>query len=765
MNKNQLYKHGSEAGALPALVEVPHFREETSEKAPNGGKRLWAMLSPHKGLIFGCAAACAAIALGASLLQTPQYKAQVSMEIEDLNGHFLQLDEVDPVARGNADSFLSTQIDMLSSNKVLERVIARLNLEQEYQKASPGLIHPLLEKVSPQLFPAQTAKEMAIATLKKNLTISAPRSTSRVVSVEYISEDARLAAAVPNTLAQEFIDQGVELRIQSAHRLNGWLTQEVDQSRQRLQDSEEALQRYGQSAGLLFTDEKNSVAEAKLKQLQDEFSKAQADRMVRQSTYELIAKANPDALGDIVGNTKLQDYQLKLTDLRRQLAEAQAIMTPGHYKVKQLAAQVAELEAAVGTTQGETKNRVSSEYGAARRREELLEQAYIAQEKLVTAQDARASRYNVLKNEVDTNRQLYDSMLQRVKGVGLASAMRSSNVAIFDPAEAPNRPYKPMPLINTAIGLFSGLLLSGIYVFLRNTWDESLRTPGQVGTYLNVPELGVVPSAEPMLAAKSSKGRALLTAGALTAQGVEHTMMQSHSENGFGAQNNAHIVDSFRSILASVLLSGGNGKAPSVIVITSPSPQEGKTTNASNLAVALASIGKRVLLIDGDLRKPRLHEIFGLRNTRGFSDLLVEHEEGDESSFPQTTKIPHLSVLTVGRNRAVGSNLLYGPRSAVLISRLRRDFDAVLIDTPPVLSLADARVLSRSADGVILVCRAGATNRERAKIAVDLLVRDGAHVIGTILNDIDPRSSGYDSGGYYHAYTAIEDNDGKAASA
>jgi polysaccharide biosynthesis transport protein len=267
------------AGTRPLSSWSSRDLDLQSENKENGVKRIWQTMWAHKWLIVSSSLICASFALGFSLLQKPEYRAQTSLEIEDLNSHFLQMDEVDPVNRGNADSFLSTQIDMLSSQRLLGSVIDRLQLEREYENASPGLIHSLLRRVNPDLFPLQTTRERALEDLKQNLNISAPRSTSRVVSIEFVSEDRQLAAKVPNTLAQEFINQGIELRMQSAHGLNSWLVKELEQSRSRLEASEEALQRYGQAAGLLFTDETNSVAETKLKQVQAELSKAQADRI------------------------------------------------------------------------------------------------------------------------------------------------------------------------------------------------------------------------------------------------------------------------------------------------------------------------------------------------------------------------------------------------------------------------------------------------------------------------------------------------------
>lgn len=774
MKDKELYKRSLEPRELSSKAQVQTWmslsQDGAGEKAETGARRLWAILWPDKWFLFGCAAVCALVALGGSYLQTPLYKAQTALEIEDLNDHFLQLNEVNPVTKGgNSDSYLETQIEMLSSTTLLSRTVKRLHLDDAFKPdPNPSLWARLKEKLNFLKLPPSSPTELAIADARKNLDIAQPRGSSRVVTVEYTSTDPNLAANFPNMLAQEFIDQGIELRIQAAHRLSAWLTKELEQSRKNLQNSEDALQRYGQSAGLLFTDDKNSVAETRLKQLQEELSKAQADRMFKQSTYELVRKANPDALAQMVGNPAFQEYQVKLTDLRRQLAEAQALMKPTHYKVKQLEAQVEQLESAIATQHKNTANRLADEYSSARRRESLLQEAYDQQSQLVSAQDAKASHYNVLKNEVETNRQLYDAMLQRVKGVSVASAMRASNVVVFDPAEVPSRPFKPRPLVNSAIGWISGLLLGATFLFLRDRWDRTLRVPGQVGLYLNVPELGAVPSAEKKLLPASPKTQPRITPGEpvfAEQNGVEYTMIRDHFATEFSDREGAaQLADSFRAILASILLSTDDGKSPSVIVMTSPSAQEGKTTTATNLAVALASIGKKVLLIDADLRKPRLHQIFGLRNSHGFSDLLADESQTVQkqpSEYIQPSTIKGLSVLTSGRKRIIAGNLLYGPRITDLFAKLRPDFDAVLIDTPPLLAVADARLLSRNADGVVLVCRAGTTDRERAKVAVDRLLADGTHVIGTILNDFDPRASSY-PGYYEHSYSAVQSDGAEA---
>lgn len=734
---------------------------DSRAKPESGGNvtaGLWKLLWPSKRLILGCGLACGAVAFFTSIFQPPLYRANTSIEIETLNYNFLQLSDIDPVSRGGntPDAYLQTQLDELTSNALLERVATRLHMAEKYRPSNKlGFLDYVREKIGlPPPAPA-TPKEMAVAEIRSNLDIAAGRGASRVVTIEYTSRDPQFAADFANTLASEFIEQGADLRLSSVQRLKEWLTRESEHLRTKLQASEDELQKYGQSAGLLFTNDKSSVAEAKLTQVQAELSQAQADRIRKQSTYEMAEKTTPEGLAQLTESGSVGQYELRLNDVRQQLAQARSLYTPNYYKVKQLQAQVNELESAVEKQRTEILNQIDSDYKAASRREALLSQAYSQQAALVSSQDAKASRYNILKGEVDSNRQLYDSMLQKLKNVSMASAMHADSAAIFDPAEVPTRPFEPQPAFTALIGLLSGILLGAIYIFIRDRWDSRLRLPGQIESLLHVPELGAVPSIEAVGPAWRRNNVSLPNGEA--DKGAEHAMMrgQFRAQTRGNNQGGSLIVHSFRAILASLVFSGEGQLKSSVLVVTSPSPREGKTTTSANLAVTLASVGKKVLLVDADLINPRLHQVFSIPDESGLSDLLLEKSVGGKiqlSDYVRKLDVPGLFILTGGSVRLQAANHLFGTQIAELFSMLREHYDFVVIDSPPILPVADARLLSWHADGVVLVVRAGATDRESARIAAERLIADGARIIGTILNDFDPRSTtNYNS--YYNAYS------------
>jgi capsular exopolysaccharide synthesis family protein len=573
------------------------------------------------------------------------------------------------------------------------------------------------------------------------------------------SPDPQLAADFANTLANEFIEQNVEVRWNATKRTGEWLGRQLGDVKQKLESSEERLQAYARASHLVWTSEKDSVAEGKLRQLQEELSRANGDRVAKQSQYEIAATSPPDSLPAVLDNSVLRDLQIKLADLRRELAQLRPSYKPAHYKVQQVQAQIEEVEGALRKERASLVNRIRNEYQAALRRERLLLSAYEAQTKLVSEQAEKAIQYHILKREVETNRQLYEAMLQRLKEAGIASAMRASNIRIVDTASPPATPYKPNPLQNAALGVMAGLALGVGLVLMREhsnrmraSADHSIKVPGDSPAFLQVPELGVIPcgSAGSVRVSRLGSGLALFRGRHGDDSDAPHGVELATWDKPASV-----VAESFRATLASVLFSGRSGNGTRLLVVTSPSPGEGKSTVASNLAIALAEIRPRVLLIDGDLRRSRLHRLYGVDNSRGLSDLLrAAGAPRDMSSrvLIRETKVPHLYLLPSGSGGAAVSRLFHSARARELLQGLGREFDAVVIDAPPLMHIADARLLGRLADGVILVFRSGVTTREVALAARQCFIEDGTPVLGTILNDWDPEAAGPPYAGAYYDY-------------
>ena len=585
----------------------------------------------HKGTLILIAFLGLLASLLLTLPQTPIYQARASLEIQNLNENFLNMRDVSPTANEGGSSpaeyDLQTQAKILQSESVLERVIAKLHLEQELStEKSRGRLFAWRNALGLPQWRTDSPREEVLRLVTKNLKVSTEAST-RLVDILYDSKDPQLAADFLNALTTEFIQQNIEARWKTTQQTGDWLTHQMEDVRIKLEKSEDELQSYAHASGLLFTSEKvasqlieGNVAEEKLRQLQEELSKAHGDRVARQSVYELASSAPPESLPAVLDDKTLEDYQVKLTDLRRQLAELSSSLTPAHPAVKKVQAQVTSLELALEKERADVVQRIHNEYQSAQRRENLLAANYASQARLVSEQAAEVAHYNILKSDVDTNRQLYDSMLHNVQEAGMTSALRASNIRVVDSAIPPTRPYKPRIVLNSALGLLAGALFGFVFVVMRERADRSIQAPGEAGLSLSVPELGVIPSLDAERSrffAYHRKGRAI--------NGLELSTNEPIPAGRIGhlETNPSVLADCFRAAATSTLYAGENGDRPRVIALTSAYPGEGKTTVASNLALAFAEIGWRVLLIDGDLRKGRLHDIFKVSNAWGLSDLLA----------------------------------------------------------------------------------------------------------------------------------------------
>jgi len=723
----------------------------------------WHIIVRHKTTLLRFALVGLVGAILISLLQTPLYRARTSVEIQDFNENFLAIKSVDPANSAGSyttpESYMGTQVKILQSESLLERVIGKLSLYETLPATGwrelGSRVRRKLGLSTPSSGPPPT--EALIRQAERNLTVRVPART-RLLEVLYESPDPKLASDFANTLVTEFVEQSQEMRWKSTQRTAEWLTSHLAEMKLKLEQSEAQLQDYARSSGMTLTSEKDNIAEIRLKELQEELSKAQADRVARQASYEESIGKPADSLPEMLEHLTLRDYRLKLTDLQRQLVELSATLTPTHYKVQRVQAQIAELESAMQIERVNVLHRIGNEYLAARRRERLLAQVYADQEKIVADQSNKAIHYSMLKREVDSSRQLYESMQQRVKEASLATAMRASNVLVVDPAKPPLFPYKPNMAMNVAWGLLSAVSFGLGFVMFRERFDRRIRAPGDAQVYLNLPELGVVPLAQLPSSRHISDGLHARPTLTLSSGRERVSSLGDCPELATWQCKTSVVAECVRTTLISILLPDQNGGLPRLLVITSPSPGDGKTTVVSNLSIAMAEIRRKVVLIDGDLRRPRLHKVFGVPNDSGLGNVLragTSLETTPIMNLLCKTKISGLYLLPGGSSPISPSILLNSPRMSALLDCLRREFDMVLVDAPPVIHLADARVLGRLADGVILVIRSGQTTPESAINACQGFVEDGTRVLGTVLNSWDPKTSryhGYGSYGDYQAY-------------
>jgi capsular exopolysaccharide synthesis family protein len=751
---------GRELARLPAPIG--------SDTARGGVKReyagvleYWQMVRRHKVAVFAVSVLGAVAGFLYTLPQPRIYQAHTTIEVQGLNEDFLGLHNVSPTVSPTSNYYpdfdIQTQVKIMQSESLANSVVADLEKGTPPENMRPPdrlTVWKKALKIDP---PSQTELwKLAIATAASSVRVRAS-GTNRIVEITCDSTQPQVAASFANTLTREFIEQNLEARWKSTEYTGEWLTRQLQDIKVKLEKADEELNNYARSSGLTFTDEKTSVEEDKLRSLQKDLLQAQSDRVSKQSKYEMASTSPPEALPDVLDDVALRADESNLTELRRKYAELRISLTPQNPEAKRVQAQIALMETTAIQERANILTRIKNDYEAAQNREKLMMASYLAEVKLVADQSEKTTHYGILKREVDSTRSLYETMLQRMKEASVASALRASNIRVVDPAEPPEIPYKPNVLRYITMGLLAGICLGVTLVVLRERADRTLHDPGDIAYYLHLPELGVVPTANIELTPrgfKTSRSPARAAAvldlnGHPTLEGVPDDRVELITH----VRKKSLISESFRTTLTSILFSGHNGDRPRVLVMTSASPKEGKTTVVCNLAIALAEINHKVLVIDADLRRPRMHNVFGVKNeSNGLSELLLKQEPLDDaalSAAARATYIPNLFVLPAGRSRFNAASLLHSERLPELLRGLRKQFDTIMIDTPPMVNIPDARVLARLADGVIMILRSAHTTRDAALLAKQRFLDDGIPVMGTILNNWNPNTPGY---GYYRNY-------------
>ena len=620
-SKVQIVKSSDISGGVPA---TPEWSGLWAGGQSNEGYRGEAEIRPltllrrHARLILPIMLGCLLAGLVVTFLLSPTYKAKSLVEVLAVNQEFMNNKDIDPNASSSSmDTYVETQTKLLTSESVADRVVQNLlSKPDQYGLEERGGIAQIKRWLGLETPPEnlETAIRKTIASVKVKA-----EGQSSLISIAVVGPSPRLAADTANAIANQHILALQDARWATASQTAQFLTLQMDALRKKLQGSEDELQNYARTKGLIYTSEVNreSVASEKLREIQADLEKAEADRAGKQAQFELVNSSSPEALPRVLDDSSLRDNQNRLTDLRRQLAELSSTLTPSHYRVKEVQSQIAELEKQSGLERAAVITRIHNDFRAAERREQLQRQAYLGQLGLVSDQSGKEIRYNMLKSEVDANRALYQSMSQKIREASVVAALRASNIRVVDPAKPPRTPYQPNWLVNMGIGLLAGCMFSVLAVLLRERGDQSIRAPGETARLLQIPELAIIPSARRDIrtqivsdsAALAPKlNRSSLKALPPAASDSSKDLLRSCLQNG------SLVAESFRSAVTSILLWGGERRlAHKVLVVTSAHPGAGKTTSVLNLGLGLAESGRRVLLIDGDLRLPRLGKIFGWR--------------------------------------------------------------------------------------------------------------------------------------------------------
>ncbi|HTJ86321.1 MAG TPA: polysaccharide biosynthesis tyrosine autokinase [Terriglobales bacterium] len=728
------------SGAIPP--PAPRYIQSEYVAAPGDPVALNALTSRlwrRKGVIIAMAVLGLIIGGGVSLLMTPTYRARTSIQLEGFNN-----DQISPITaslpNASPENYLQNQVKVLESDTLAKRVADALKIGTS--KAEPDL--GILEKLESWIGFPHTSRipdeEQRIKAVKDALTIRTSLQ-SQVIELFFDSPDPEKAAQGANAAKSAFVDMNREAREQLVMDTTDWLNKQAADLKASVEKANQHLQSFARSTGLVLAGNEGTVAQEQTRLTQEALGRAEADRAAKQSRYETAASKGTDLFSDTLATGPFHQYQVDLANMRRELAQLQTLYTPTNYKVERLKAQIAETERAMEEERKATVARMGNEYAAASRLEKLLSEAHARQLRAAEQEMANDRQYNTLKSEIDTTQKLYETVLQKAKEAGAASALRATNIRLIDAATVPSEPYSPKTALNMAIGFALGTI-GGFGLVLFTDRSNKVRRPGEIRV-LDIPELGVIPSAK--------------DARALDYRGGGLVKSRSSGEVGLVARDHANSIlsESFRGALTSILFGSDQPRdsrsyamrsSGQTLVVTSVDMMEGKTTVLTNLGVVAAERRQRVLLIDADLRRPRLHDIFSMPNDRGLTDVLLRSHAPDAAnhlpleSFVRPTSTPGLSVLPTGPVDSTSMTLLHSADFYSFLQRCRRDFDFILIDTPPLMLYADARILGRLSDGVVMVVRANTRSQEELKAVCERLRQDQIPVLGTILNDwrMDP---------------------------
>jgi len=667
---------------------------------------------------------------------TPIFEARTRLLIEAEQQNVVNFKQVVEEDQTKAD-YYQTQYNILQSRALARRTLEELKLwdappfgggdtgtfVRRALAAPAALAHLFTSSETSEPPPADetAAQSSAIDVFVSHLLVSAIRN-SRLVDVTYRLPDAALATAIVNTLAKNYIEQTLEYKFTASKEASDWLEAQLAEQRKAVEAAEAKLQRYREQNDAISMTDRENITVQKLADLNAAVTRAKTERIQKEGLYQQLQASQSkvstlDTFPAVLTNPFIQEQKGQLATLQRQYAEASERLGAKHPEMIRLTSAIEQTRMKLDIEIEKVVESVRSEYQAAQALENSLTAALNQQKGEALSMNRKAIDYGVLARDVESSKQLYNNLLQRAKETGVTGELRTSNVRVVDRAERPRSPVSPRKQANLLLGLFVGALFACSLVLFFEYLDSRISSPDELGVHLGLAHLGLLP-----VLPETEGSYPLLSRGVP-----------------------AGFSEAFRTLRTNVIFSSAEEGART-LVVTSTGPREGKSLVAANLAVAIAQAGQRVLLVDGDLRKPKLHEIFRVGQEPGVSNVMVGGAKTSEAIIE--SGVEGLWLMAAGRIPPNPAELLGSQRFHELLTSLKAHFDWVILDTPPVMAVTDAALVAHRVTGVVFVIRADATSRHAAKRALDQLEQVSAKFVGGVLNRVDLRRNAY----YYSQY-------------
>ncbi len=692
------------------------------------------VINKYRWLIASLVLAAVLIGAAITYLSTPIYRATVSLQIDRDSMNIVNVDGLQPEENQNSTEYYKTQYELLASRSLAERVVSTLGLANDARfndeavsavsfvrglvfgnpKADANAVPPTQEEIT----------RKSIDKLAKMLAV-APVRGSRIVKVSINHPNPVTAQRIANGFGEVYIANNLDRRFEATSYARKFLEERLQQLKIRLEESERESVKYAEDQGIISLDGNKNLSTNDLEATNIKLSEARAERVKKELLWKRAQATGGLGLKEILDSPAIQENRKLRAQFAAEYQQKLAIYKPAFPDMVQLRNQIRELDRQVESEIAAIKESIESEFIAAREQEESLTAELEGTKTDVVEQRNRSIDYNILQREVDTNRQLYDGLLQRYKEIGVAGGVGTNNISIVDQADRPLFPSSPNLMVNMGLSLMAGLLLGVMLALALDFMDDSFKAPEDIEREVGLTVVGIIPKP-----ASNSD--------------VDSELADARSA----------MSEAYRSLRTGLQFSTSDG-LPRSLLVTSSKPSEGKTTTTISLARSLAQIGLEVLLIDGDLRNASVHKRLFVSNEMGLSNYLSGAKSPEE--VVQSTDTEGLLLMTAGPLPPNPAELLNGPRFQSLLALARESFDIVLVDGPPIMGLADAPLISTNVQSTLLVVAANETRRSIVKVAMRRLQMARANVVGALLNKFDAKQTGYGYGyGYgdyeYHSY-------------
>jgi capsular exopolysaccharide synthesis family protein len=714
---------------------------------------IWELIKKRRMLIYYFAGFVMLAALIRVQLQTPLFMASGTLLIEKEGQSQLNLLNQNYYDNDWTNEYLNTQIRVLTSRSLAKKVIAEIERLPEIER---GQTKPRQEKLRRVLQGGEEAADPEIrlsgaaSGFLGGLGVNNIPDT-RLLEVTFVSADPKMAAHSVNTLFDKFIEFNLEMKAESTKQAAEFLTGQIEEMRRSLAQKEQELQEYGKRKELYYIRGEDSTVVQKLSDLNGAYTSAQIERINKESIY-LELKGKPfDNYPDVRVNTLIQGLKGEFSARESEIKKKSQIFQDSYPEMQRLRSQQEGLQKRIDSETADIArkalNQAEAEYQAALKKENALAEMLNLQKGSVVSSNANAIYYNSLKIEVENMRNLLDFLTRKQKESMLSSrldGLQTSNIKIVDRAEIPQLPFAPnkqrILLMALMLGLGGGIFL----IFALNYLDNTVKSPEEVEKLLHMPALGFIPA----VGAKLSQSYYNHYYSDRKKQQSEQKIKTIEMVNLKDPEST--FAEHYRNIRTSLLLSTPD-QPPRVFVVTSALPQEGKTVTAINLAIAFTQLGKKVLVLDCDLRRPRVHKIFRIKNLTGVTSFLVGRSRIEDSIYRFPGE-PNLHVLPSGPIPPNPVELIISKGMKELMTGLRQHYDFIFIDAPPLMGIQDSILLGEHSDGLLLVTWGGKTPRkviEKAKAEID---KFNIRLFGLILNKINMRRFAYAYSSYSYKY-------------